>query len=210
MNNLNVIQNKKINDKRNVISVRNLVIVGMMGAISTILMLFEFGIPFSPSFVKMDFSELPVILGGFLMGPIEGFLIIVMKIVLNFLLNGTSTFGIGELSNMMVSVGYMLPTVFIYRKIKGKKGTFLGILTGVIVANITAVIGNMYFIFPAYAKLYGMSIDSIVAMGSAINPYVTDLFTMMCFSMIPFNIFKFGSVSIIAFTVYKKMKLIFN
>ncbi|WP_294379692.1 ECF transporter S component, partial [uncultured Clostridium sp.] len=106
MNNLNVIQNKKINDKRNVISVRNLVIVGMMGAISTILMLFEFGIPFSPSFVKMDFSELPVILGGFLMGPIEGFLIIVIKIVLNFLLNGTSTFGIGELSNMMVSVGY--------------------------------------------------------------------------------------------------------
>lgn len=212
MNNLNTIQNRKINNnyKENVIKVRNLVMIGMMGAISTILMIFEFGIPFSPTFVKMDFSELPIILGGFLMGPMEGFFIIIIKIVLNFLLNGTTTFGIGELSNMIVSTGYMFPAVFIYRKIKGKKGALLGILIGVIAANIIAVIVNLYFIFPAYSKLYGMSINSIVAMGSAVNPYVTDLFSMMCFSMIPFNIFKFGSVSIIAFVLYKKMKLIFN
>ena len=70
---------------------KKMVLTAVLGAISGILMLLEFPLPFIPPFVKMDFSELPVILGGFIMGPVNGALIAVIKIVLNFLFNGTST-----------------------------------------------------------------------------------------------------------------------
>ncbi len=60
------------------ITTKQLVMIGMLGAISTVLMLFEFPIPFTPTFVRMDFSELPIIIGGFIMGPLAGFLIIVI------------------------------------------------------------------------------------------------------------------------------------
>ena len=102
-------------------STRRLVLTAILGAISTLLMILEFPMPLIPPFVKMDFSELPVILGGFIMGPVDGTLIAVIKVVLNLLINGTTTAGIGELANLIYSLGYMLPAVFIYHKIKTKK-----------------------------------------------------------------------------------------
>ena len=100
---------------------KKMVLTAVLGAISGILMLLEFPLPLIPPFVKMDFSELPVVLGGFIMGPLNGSLIAVIKIVLNFLLNGTSTAGVGEIANLIYSLGYMLPAVFIYHKFRSKK-----------------------------------------------------------------------------------------
>lgn len=196
--------NSKNKEKR-IITTKQLVIIGMLGAISTILMLFEFPIPFTPTFVRMDFSELPIIIGGFIMGPLAGFLIIVIKIALNLILNGTTTMGVGELANMIGSVAYMIPAVLLYRKLKTRIGAVFALILGTIVTSVGAIFENMYFIFPVYAKLYGMSMDSIIAMGTATNPYVTNMFTLMCFSLFPFNIVKYGVVSIITFAAYKKL-----
>lgn len=110
----------KIKEKR-IITTKQLVLVGMLGAISTILMLFEFPIPFTPTFVRMDFSELSIILGGFIMGPFAGFLIILIKIGLNLVLNGTTTMGVGELANMIGSVTYMIPAVLLYHRRKANQ-----------------------------------------------------------------------------------------
>lgn len=196
----------KTKEKRR-ITTRQLVMIGMLGAISTILMLFDFPIPFTPTFVRMDFSELPIILGGFMMGPFSGFLIIVIKIGLNVIMNGTTTMGVGELANMIGSVTYMIPSVLLHRKLKTKKGAASALILGTIVTSVGAIFGNMYLIFPVYVKLYGMSMDAIIAIGSATNPYVTDMFTLMCFSLFPFNIVKYGVVSAITFAVYKKMEV---
>ena len=83
---------------------KNIVMTGMLGALSTILMLLEISVPFAPTFVKFDFSELPVIIGGFLMGPVYGVMVAAIKILLNFVFNGTTTAGIGELANFLGSV----------------------------------------------------------------------------------------------------------
>jgi riboflavin transporter FmnP len=192
------------------ITTKQLVMIGMLGAISTILMLFEFPIPLTPTFIRMDFSELPIILGGFMMGPLAGFLIIVIKIGLNLILNGTTTMGVGELANMIGSVTYMIPAVLVYRKLKTKKGAAFALILGIIVTSVGAIFGNMYWIFPVYAKLYGISMDAIIAMGTATNPYVTDMFTLMCFSLFSFNLFKYGVVSIITFAAYKKLRVVLN
>jgi len=153
----------------------------------------------------MDFSELPVILGGYLMGPIAGLWIILIKILVNFLIGGTTTMGVGELANLIGSVSYMVPCVLIYRKFMSKKGALGSLLIGTLVVSIVVLWGNLYLVFPIYATLYGMSLDAIVAMGTATNPYVTDLFSMLLFSMLPFNLIKYGSVSIITFLVYKRL-----
>lgn len=186
-------------------STRRLVLTAILGAISTLLMIFEFPMPLIPPFVKMDFSELPVILGGFIMGPVDGTLIAVIKVVLNLLINGTTTAGIGELANLIYSLGYMLPAVLIYHKIKTKKGAVISLVTGTVITSIIAVIMNIVVIFPVYAKLMGLDLAEIVSMCASVNPYVKDMVSLMIFSMLPFNLFKYGVTSVITFILYKKL-----
>ena len=75
-------------------SVKMVTKIGMLGALSTILMLFEIPLPFAPSFYELDFSEVPVLIGAFAMGPAAGALTELVKILLNFIINGTDTAGV--------------------------------------------------------------------------------------------------------------------
>lgn len=184
---------------------KKLVLTGVLGAISGILMILEFPLPFIPPFIKMDFSELPVILGGFIMGPVNGSLVSLIKILINLALNGTTTFGIGETANFLYSVGYMLPAVIIYHKIKTKKGAVISLAVGTVITSILAVIINTTITFPVYGKLMGLDIDAIVGMSATTNPYVKDSITLMLFSIFPFNMFKYGLTSVFTFTLYKKL-----
>lgn len=190
---------------RKKLTTNSLVMIGFLGAISAILMYFEFPVPFVPSFIKMDFSELPIIIGGFMMGPLAGAFIILLKIMLHFILSGTTTMGIGELANMIGSISYMLPAVLLYRKWHTKKGAAVTLTIATLIVSVLAVIVNIFLIFPAYAGLFGISIDSIIAMGRAVNPNVKNIFTLMLFSIFPFNLFKYGSVSLLTFLVYKRL-----
>ena len=85
--------------KKNKLTTRMITQIGMLGAIATVLMLFEIPLPFAPSFYEIDFSEVPVLIGCFSMGPLAGALIELVKIVLNFVINGTATAGVGEVAN---------------------------------------------------------------------------------------------------------------
>lgn len=116
--------------------------------------------------------------------------------------------GVGELANMIGSISYMLPAVLIYRRNTTKKVIGISLVTGTIFVSGITLISNLFFIFPIYVKLYGMSMDMIVSMGRATNPYVTDLFSMMLFSMLPFNLFKYGAVSILFLVVFKRLEKI--
>ena len=83
-------------------SVRTLVQIGMLGAVSVILMMFEIPLWFAPSFYKMDLSEVPVLIGSFAMGPAAGALIELVKIVLHLLFKGTTTAGVGDFANFLI------------------------------------------------------------------------------------------------------------
>lgn len=193
------------NKHKSKISAKEITMIGMLGAISAILMILEFPVLLAPGFIKMDFSDLPVILGGYLLGPLAGTMIVLVKIIMNFILNGTETMGIGELANMLGSLSYMLPAVWIYRKKKCKKSAVKSLIAGTLTVSVAITLANYFFIFPAYASLFGLSMESIVAMGKSANPYVTDVFTLMVCSILPFNLFKYGCVSTLTFLIYKKM-----
>lgn len=203
--NIDKINNRRVIGLKAGLTTRNMVMIGVLGAVSTILMLLEFPVPLSPTFVKMDFSELPIIIGAFMMGPFAGICIIVIKIALNFILNGTTTMGVGELANMIGSISYVLPAVLIYRLRPTRKQMMISLIAGTLVVSGVTLISNLYLIFPVYVKLYGMNMDMIVTMGRATNPYVTNMFSLMLFSMLPFNLIKYGVVSVVTFLVNKRL-----
>lgn len=181
--------------------------IGLFGALSTVLMLFKIPLFFSPSFMKLDVAELPAIIGSFMFGPLAGFCIVVVKLALNLMINGTDSMYVGELSNLLLSSIYVLTASLLYKRKKTKKTAAVSLAVGVVSTSVIALFSNTFFIFPAYAVVYGLSMDKIVGMASAVNPLVHDTFTMMIFSVLPFNLVKYGVVSAITFLVYKKLHL---
>lgn len=189
------------------LNVKAMVLIAMMGAVSAVLMLFEFSVPFVPPFIQFDFSELVIIISGFVLGPVGGLLTILIKILLNLVINGTATMGVGELMNFCISAMYMLPCVLIYQKIRTKKGAVISLAVGTVIVSFFAVLANYFVMFPLYAWAYKMPMEALVEMGTAVNAKVTSLFTMMIFSVLPFNLLKYTVVSIITFLVYKRLSV---
>ena len=165
-------------------SVKKTVFIGMMGAVSAVLMLLNLSLPFAPGFLKFDISELPALFAGFFLGPLSGCGVVTVKILLKVLFQGSDTGYVGELMNVMGSICFILPASLIYRW----KHTRLG----------------AYIAFPLYSKLYGMPMDTIISMGTAVNPMITDLPSLMLFSVFPFNLFKHGVTSCITYLIYKR------
>lgn len=195
---------------KKVLTTKNLTMIAMFSAISAVLMVFEIQLPFSPSFIKFDFSDLPVMLGGFLIGPFAGGIIAFMKILLHFLLNGTTSFFVGDLSNLLLTLSFVLPASFIYQQKKTKKTTIQGLLVSIICTSLLAIIFNLFLIFPLYLKVLNLKMVDLINMIHVVNPLVKDVFTMIVFSLLPFNLFKYSIVSMITMLSYKKLSILFK
>ena len=179
--------------------------IGMLAAIAVVLMLFEIPLPFAPSFYEIDFSEVPVLIGAFTMGPLAGGIIELVKIILNLCINGTVTAGVGEFANFVIGCALVLPAAIIYKRKKTKKVAMIGLVTGTLFMTFAGCFINAYIMLPTYAKAFGMPIDALVEMGSAVNASITDLFTFVMFAVVPFNLLKGVLVSIIVLLIYKKI-----
>lgn len=195
---------------KKVLTTKNLTMIAMLSAIAAVLMIFEIQLPFSPSFVKFDFSDLPVMLGGFLIGPFAGGIIAFMKILLHFLLNGTTSFFVGDLSNLLLTLSFVLPASFIYQQKKTKKTAIQGLLVSIICTSLLVIIFNLFLIFPLYLKVLNLKMVDLINMIHVVNPLVKDVFTMIVFSLLPFNLFKYSIVSMITMLSYKKLSILFK
>ena len=183
---------------------RKLVEIGMLGAIATVLMLFEFPIPFiAPPFYELDFSEVPVLVGAFALGPFAGAAIELVKILINLLINGTATAFVGEIGNYILGCSFVIPAAMIYQKKKSKKNALVAMVVGTITMTIFGCILNAYVLLPTYAAAFGMPIDAIVGLGSAINGNITNVMTFVIIAVAPFNILKGIAVSTITLLIYK-------
>ena len=183
---------------------RKLVEIGMLGAIATVLMLFEFPIPFiAPPFYELDFSEVPLLVGAFALGPMAGATIELVKILINLLINGTATAFVGEIGNYLLGCSFIIPAALIYKKHKTKKNALIAMVIGTIVMTVFGCFLNAYVLLPTYATAFGMPIDAIVGMGSAINANINDVMTFVIIAVAPFNIIKGIIVSVITLLIYK-------
>ena len=198
------VANKKAGYTGPIITTQKIAMIGLFGAISTILMMFEFPVPFAPTFYKLDFSELPVMIVTFAFGPVAGILTEFIKILLKVMFRSTSTAFVGELANFCVGAALILPSSIIYIFNKTRKGALIGSVAGTIIMAVFGSLFNAVYLLPKFAQMYGMDLSALVGMGSAINPAVTNVQTFALMIVVPLNLLKGAMVSTLTIVLYKK------
>ena len=190
--------------------VRTMAQVAMLSPIAVVLMLFEIPLPFAPAFYEIDFSEVPVLVGCFAMGPAAGVAIEFLKILLNFAINGTATAGVGEIANFLIGCSLVVPAALIYKFKKTRTGAIVGMAAGTVFMTAVGCLLNAFVLLPTYAVAFGMPIDGLVQMGTAVNSAIDSLTTFVLFAVAPFNLLKGVLVSLIVFLIYKKISPVFK
>ena len=180
-------------------SVRYMSVTAMLSAVAFILMFLDFSVPFMPAFIKMDLSELPALIGAFSMGPVCGILICLIKNVLHLFI--TTTGGVGELSNFLLGVAFVLPAGLIYRHKKSRRSALIGSLFGAVIMGVFSVVSNYFLVYPVYYNF--MPKDVILAAYQAILPSVQSILQCLVFFNMPFTIVKGLFSVVITFLTYK-------
>lgn len=179
--------------------------IALLAAIAFILMLFQFPVPVFPGFLKIDFSDLPALLGSFALGPIAGMIIEAVKNLLHALIRGTQTGGVGELSNFIVGSALAVPAGLVYLRQKTKKGAVKGLVVGVLAMAVVASFSNYFLVLPLYQKVLGMPLEVIVESSSKVNSAIVDLRSLIIYGILPFNLVKGTAVSIVTALLYKRL-----
>jgi riboflavin transporter len=167
---------------------------GILAAVAIVLMYLQFPLPLMPSFLQFDFSEVPVLLAAFALGPVSAIIVELIKNLAH--LPATQTGGVGELANFIIGCSLVVPASIIYRMNKCKKMAITAMLTGTVLMTIFASLLNYFFMIPFY--VIGMTTG-------AGNKMVTDLKTLIVFVFVPFNLFKGIIVSFIVAIIYKRL-----
>ena len=185
---------------------KRITIVAVCGAIATVLHMLDFPLLFlAPSFYKLDFSELPVLLCGFYLGPAAAVTCEALKIVLKLLLQGTSTAFVGDFANFTVGCSMVLPAVIIYHIYKTKKSAIAGLCVGTIILTVFGSAFNAIYLLPNFSQLYGLPLDAIIGMGTKIHPGITNIPTFVLLAVAPLNLIKGMAVSVLTILLYKKV-----
>ena len=199
------IAKRRSGDTDRVLATRKVVMIGMFGAISGILYCFDFGLPITPSFYKLDFSELPALIAGFAFGPVAGVLVEFVKQLVKLLLKSTSTAFVGDLANYLIGCMLVLPASIIYQFHKSKHSALIGCIVGTVIMTVFGTWFNAVYLLPTFSRLFGLPMEAILGMGAAINPAVTNLTTFVILMVAPINIIKGVGISALTMLIYKKI-----
>lgn len=181
-------------------NVRYMTVTAMLSAVAFALMFFEFSIPFLvPSFIQMDLSELPALIGAFAMGPWYGVIICLIKNLIHLLI--TTTGGVGELSNFILGAAFVLPAGLIYQRKKTKKNAVIGSALGAAFMALLSVASNYFIVYPVYTAFLPM--DTILAMYQEILPSADTLLKCLVIFNMPFTFVKGMLSVIITLLIYK-------
>lgn len=186
------------------LNAKTVAFIGMLGTVSAVLMAIQVPLPFAPTFLKFDISELPALFSGFFLGPISGCGVIAVKLLLKVLLQGTETAFVGEAMNLVGSCAFVLPASLLYQHWHSKRGALAALSISTLLVSVICIFLNTYVAFPMYSSLYGIPMDAIIEMGSSVNPLVHDSFTLMLYGVFPFNLVKHGVTSLVTYLVYKR------
>lgn len=193
-------------EKRHVSTARRISIIGICAAIATVLHMLDFPLLFmAPGFYKLDFSELPVLLCGFYLGPSATVACEGIKILLKLLLKSTSTAFVGDLANFAVGCSFVLPATFWYHAHKSKHSAIIGLVIGTLVLAVFGSAFNAIYLLPKFAQLYGLPLDAIIAMGAEIWPGVKNVTTFVMLCVAPLNLLKGAVVSVLTLLLYKRV-----
>ncbi|MBE6978535.1 MAG: ECF transporter S component [Ruminococcaceae bacterium] len=185
---------------------RRICIIAICSTLAAVLHMLDFPLPFlAPPFYKLDFSELPVMLCGFYLGPAAAVACEGIKILLKLLLKSTSTAFVGDFANFCVGCSLVLPAVIVYHVKKSRKSAIAGLATGTVSITVFGSAFNAIYLLPKFAQLYGMPLEAIIGMGSDINSSITDISTFVLLAVAPLNLIKGLMISVLTMLLYKRV-----
>ena len=190
-----------IKKRKNLVSTRSITMTALLAAISYVLAFLAFPVPLSPSFARMDLSDLPALIGAFAFGPVTGVMIELIKNVLQLL--STSTGGIGELANFIMGASYVLAAGFIYKNKKTKKMAMWACAVSSVVMGIVAAIVNYFILLPLFETF--MPLEQLIALFSEFLPFIQTKLDVVLFNALPFNMIKGLVIGAITMLVYKRL-----
>ena len=186
------------------INVKGIAVSAVCGALGFVLMLLEFPIPIIiPSFIKLDFSEIPALIASFAYGPIYGILVCAVKNLLHLFV--TTSGGVGELSNFILGAIFVGAAGIVYSKMHNRKGALIGSLVGAFLMALISVFTNYFIVYPAYVVIYGMPMEAILGMYKALLPAADNLWKALIIFNFPFNLAKGILDAAVCFLVYKRI-----
>lgn len=185
---------------------RRVSIIGICSALAAVLHILDFPLIFlAPDFYKLDFSELPVMLCGFFLGPSAAVACEGVKILLKLLLKGTSTAFVGDFANFAVGCSMVLPAIIIYHIHKSRKCALIGLIVGTLTLTVFGTAFNAIYLLPKFAQLYGIPLEAIIGMGSAIHASIHNVTTFVILCVAPLNLIKGAMISVLTMLLYKRV-----
>ncbi|MBQ7147650.1 MAG: ECF transporter S component [Pseudobutyrivibrio sp.] len=186
------------------VNVRNMTVTAMLSAIAFVLMFLDTAVPIMPSFIKLDVSELPALMASFALGPVYGVIVCLIKNILHLFI--TSTGGVGELSNFILGVGFVLPAGLIYHHKKTKTSAIIGAIVGAVVMAAISFPSNLFVVYPVYYNF--MPKEVIVAAYQAVAPFANVDSIEKCLLMfnVPFTFVKGMISAIITVLIYQPLR----
>ena len=197
-------------DRKSFSSTHYITYTAVFACMAGVLMLFELPLFFAPGFYKLDISEMPVLICTFYLGPVAGVITELIKVMVKLLLKGTTTAFVGDFANFVVGCSFVLPASIIYHARPGKKSALIGMAVGTLVLTVFGSLFNGVYLIPKFAELYGMPLDAIVGMGTAVNANIKSITTLVVFAVVQFNLLKGAVVSTLTFLLYKRISPILH
>lgn len=197
-------------DRKNFSSTHYISYTAIFACMAGVLMLVEIPLFFAPGFYKLDLSEMPILICTFYLGPVAGVAAELVKVLVKLLLKGTTTAYVGDFANFAVGCSFVLPASVIYHARPGRRTALVGMAAGTLAMTVFGSLFNAVYLLPKFAELYGIPMETIVSMGTAVNGSITDAATLVLFAVVPFNLLKGIVVSALTFVLYKRISPILH
>ena len=188
-------------------SIQKLIYTAMLAAVAGVLMSLEFSVPMMPPFYKVDFSDVPSVIAVFLMGPVSGICVEVIKLLIKLITVGTNTMYVGELANLIAAFLFVWPLWFLYQKLGANhKAAVEALLLSIVIRTACACFINANITLPLYAKAMSLPLDEVIRMVASVNPAIKDLNGFIILATIPFNVLKVGLNYIVGQLLFVRLR----
>ena len=188
-------------------STQKLIYTAMLAAVGGVLMSLEISVPMMPPFYKVDFSDVPSVIAVFLMGPVSGICVEVIKLLIKLITVGTNTMYVGELANLIAAFLFVWPLWFLYQKLgANRKAAVEALLISIVIRTACACFINANITLPLYAKAMSLPLDEVIRMVASVNPAIKDLNGFIILATIPFNVLKVGLNYIVGQLLFVRLR----
>ena len=188
-------------------SIQKFIYTAMLAAVAGVLMSLEFSVPMMPPFYKVDFSDVPSVIAVFLMGPVSGICVEVIKLLIKLITVGTNTMYVGELANLIAAFLFVWPLWFLYQKLgANRKAAVEALLISIVIRTACACFINANITLPLYAKAMSLPLDEVIRMVASVNPAIKDLNGFIILATIPFNVLKVGLNYIVGQLLFVRLR----